>query len=79
MYLLLAAIGICPRAATGSCLETAAFVTEGDDGLSADVPGPSFRAPVGRRANGVLSLGNDRSWALGGWLSQSPEQRDVTM
>src|SRR6266496_2327709 len=35
---LLTAIGICPRAATTSCPETASFVTEGDDGLSADVP-----------------------------------------
>jgi hypothetical protein len=34
---LLAAIGICPSAATSSCPETASFVTEGDDGPTADV------------------------------------------
>lgn len=40
----LAAIGICPSAATSSCPETASFVTEGDDGLSADVAEPSARS-----------------------------------
>jgi hypothetical protein len=38
---MFAAIGICPRAVMSSCPETASFVTEGDDGLSADAPEPS--------------------------------------
>jgi hypothetical protein len=44
----LAAIGICLRAATSGCRETAPFVTEGDDGLSADVPEPPFRSVAER-------------------------------